>query len=142
MEYKRYKRDEKSESSTAEKGAEKLVSSNVAKILENESSDKDRETCEKTMFTPSTPIEATNPIVTCLATGCCQIANLSLATLDHQIVSKNLAIYVCWITSNDLAIEEVKLLTIKMILSDASDIMLMSSSRRQGDTCYIQYSTY
>jgi hypothetical protein len=45
-------------------GAKKLVSSDIAKILENESSDKDRETCEKTMFTPSNPIKATNPIIT------------------------------------------------------------------------------
>ncbi len=63
-EYKRYKRDEISESCAAKKGAKKLVSSNNAKILENESSDKDRETCEKTMFTPFNPIKATNPIVT------------------------------------------------------------------------------
>ncbi len=51
------------ESCGAEKGAEKLVSSDVAKKVENESSNKDRETCEKTMFTPSNPIKATNPIV-------------------------------------------------------------------------------
>ncbi len=63
MEYKRYKRDEKLESCVAEKGAKKLVSSNIAKILE-ESSDKDRETCEKTMFTPSYTIKARNHIVT------------------------------------------------------------------------------
>jgi hypothetical protein len=42
----------------------KLVSSNVAKILEKEGSNKNRETCEKTMFTPSNPVKATNPIVT------------------------------------------------------------------------------
>jgi hypothetical protein len=64
LEYKRYKRDEKLESHAAKKGAKKLVSSNIAKILENESSDEDRETCEKTMFTPFNPIKATNPIVT------------------------------------------------------------------------------
>ncbi len=64
MEYKRYKRDKKLESRAAEKGAKKLVSSDVAKILENENSDKDNETCEKTMFTPTNPIKATNPIVT------------------------------------------------------------------------------
>jgi hypothetical protein len=52
------------ESRVAKKGAKKLVSSNVAKILENESSNKDRESCEKTMFTPSNPIKATNPIIT------------------------------------------------------------------------------
>jgi hypothetical protein len=48
----KYTRDEKLESRAAKKGAKKLVSSDVAKILENESSNKDRETCEKTMFTP------------------------------------------------------------------------------------------
>jgi hypothetical protein len=58
------KRDEKLESRAAKKGAKKLVSSDIAKILENECSDKDRETCEKTMFTPSNPIKATNPIIT------------------------------------------------------------------------------
>jgi hypothetical protein len=64
LKYKRYKRDEELESRAAKKGAKKLVSSNVAKILENESSYKDRETCEKTMFTLSNPIKATNPIIT------------------------------------------------------------------------------
>jgi hypothetical protein len=63
-EYKKYKRDEKSKSRAAKKGAKRLVSSDFVKILENESSDKDRETCEKTMFTPSNPIKATNTIVT------------------------------------------------------------------------------
>jgi hypothetical protein len=52
------------ESRAAKKGAKKIVSSNVAKILENESNGKDQETCEKTMFTPSNPIKATNPIIT------------------------------------------------------------------------------
>jgi hypothetical protein len=52
------------ESHAAKKGAKKLVSSDVAKILENESSNKYREICEKAMFTPSNPIKATNPIVT------------------------------------------------------------------------------
>ncbi len=68
------------------------------------------------MFTPSNPIKATNPIVTALAIGCCQIANVTLATLDRQIVNNNLAISVCRITSNDLAIKEAKLLAIKMML--------------------------
>jgi hypothetical protein len=67
---------------------------------------------------------------------------MSLATLDCKIVSKNLAIFVRQITSNDLAIEEAKLLTIKMTPSNAGDVMLTSSNQRQGDTCYIQYSTY
>jgi hypothetical protein len=43
------------------------------------------------------------------------IANMNLATLDQQIVSKYLAIHVCQITSNDLA-KEAKLLAIKMTL--------------------------
>jgi hypothetical protein len=41
LEYKRYKRDEKLESCAAKKGAKKLVSNDVAKILEKESSNKD-----------------------------------------------------------------------------------------------------
>ncbi len=64
LEYKRQKWDEKLESRADKKGAKKLVSNDVTKILENESSNKGRETCEKTMFTPSNPIKATNPIVT------------------------------------------------------------------------------
>jgi hypothetical protein len=62
------------------KGAKKLVSSDVAKILEKESSNKIRETCEKTMFTPSNTIIATQTIDHCLAIGCCQIAHMNLAT--------------------------------------------------------------
>jgi hypothetical protein len=34
---------------------------------------------------------------------------VNLATLDHQIVSEYLAIHVCQITSNDLAIKEVQI---------------------------------
>ncbi len=68
--------------------------------------------------------------------------NVNLATLDRQIVSKNLTISARWTPSNDLAILEVKLLAIKMTLSNAGDVMLMSSSQRQEDTCYIQYSAY
>ncbi len=45
----------------AEKGAKKLVSSNFAKILEVVT--KIRETCEKTLFTPPSPIKAANSIV-------------------------------------------------------------------------------
>ena len=41
--------------------AKKLVSSNLAKILEVAT--KIRETCEKTLFTPPSPIKATNSIV-------------------------------------------------------------------------------
>ena len=40
---------------------EKLESSNFAKILEVAT--KIRETCEKTLFTPPSPIKATNSIV-------------------------------------------------------------------------------
>jgi hypothetical protein len=40
------------------------VSSDCAKKLEKKVAIKIRETCEKTMFTPSNPIKATNPIVT------------------------------------------------------------------------------
>jgi hypothetical protein len=52
------------DSRAAEKGAKKLVSSNFAKILEKESSDKIRETCEKKLFTCSNTNKATNPIIT------------------------------------------------------------------------------
>jgi hypothetical protein len=55
------KRDEKSDSRAAEKGAKKLESSNFAKIIEVAT--KIRETCEKTLFTPPSPIKATNSIV-------------------------------------------------------------------------------
>ncbi len=55
------KRDEKSDSRAAKKGANKLVSSNFAKILEV--APKIRETCEKTLFTPPSPIKATNSII-------------------------------------------------------------------------------
>jgi hypothetical protein len=53
--------DKKSDSRAAEKGAKKLVSGDFAKILEVAT--KIRETCEKALFTPSTPIKATNSIV-------------------------------------------------------------------------------
>jgi hypothetical protein len=55
------KRDEKLDSHAAEKGAKKLRRSDFAKILEVVT--KIRETCEKTLFTPSSPIKATNSIV-------------------------------------------------------------------------------
>ncbi len=55
------KRDEKLDSRAAEKGAKKLVSSDFAKILEVAT--KIRETCEKTLFTPPSPIKATNSTV-------------------------------------------------------------------------------
>jgi hypothetical protein len=53
--------DEKLDSRAAEKGAKKLVSSDFAKILEVAT--KIRETCEKTLFTPPSPIKTTNSIV-------------------------------------------------------------------------------
>ena len=68
--------------------------------------------------------------------------NVNLATLDCQIVSENLAIYVRRTQSDNLAILEAKLLAIRMMLSNDGDLMLMSSSQKQGDTCYIQYSAY
>jgi hypothetical protein len=66
---------------------------------------------------------------------------VNLATLDRQIVSKNWISF-CRTNSNDLAIKEAKLLAIKTTLSNAGDVMQMSSSQKQGDTCYVQYSTY
>ncbi len=54
--YKKW--DKKLDSRAAEKGAKKLVSSDFAKILEVAT--KIRETCEKTLFTPPSPIKATN----------------------------------------------------------------------------------
>ncbi len=47
------------ESHATKKGAKKLVSSNFEKILDKESSNKIRESSEKTMFTPSNPNKAT-----------------------------------------------------------------------------------
>jgi hypothetical protein len=55
------KQDKKSDSRAAKKGAKKIVSSDFAKILEIAT--KIRETCEKTLFTPSSPVKATNSIV-------------------------------------------------------------------------------
>jgi hypothetical protein len=74
--------------------------------------------------------------------GVPKLQNMNLATLDHQIVSENLAIAVRQTPSKDLAILEAKLPAIKMTLSNAGDVMLTSSSQRQGDTCYIEYSAY
>jgi hypothetical protein len=58
------KRDKILDSRAAKKGTKKLVSSACAKKLKKKVVIKMRETCEKTMFTPSNPIKATNPIVT------------------------------------------------------------------------------
>jgi hypothetical protein len=57
--YKKW--DKKSDSRAAEKGAKKLVSSDFVKILEVAT--KIRETCEKALFIPPSPIKATNFIV-------------------------------------------------------------------------------
>jgi hypothetical protein len=54
-----WKRDKKLESCITKKGAKKLVSSDVAKILEKKVVKNIRETCEKAMFTPSNPNKAT-----------------------------------------------------------------------------------
>jgi hypothetical protein len=56
--------------------------------------------------------------------------NVNLATLDCQIVSKNLAISARRTPTDDLAILEAKLLAIKMMLSNAGDVMLASSSQK------------
>jgi hypothetical protein len=53
--------DKKLDSRAAEKGVKKLVGSDFAKILEVAT--KIRETCENTLFTPPSPIKATNFIV-------------------------------------------------------------------------------
>jgi hypothetical protein len=58
------KQEEKLDSHAAEKGAKKLASTNCAKILVKERANMIRETCEKTMFTSSNSIKATNSIVT------------------------------------------------------------------------------
>jgi hypothetical protein len=57
------KRDEKSDSCAAEKGTKKVVSSDFAKKLDMKVATKIRETCEKTWFTPSSPMKATNSVV-------------------------------------------------------------------------------
>jgi hypothetical protein len=95
------------------------------------------------MFTPSNPNKATYKSCRyCLAIRMLPNCQYNLATLNCQIVSKNLAISVRRTKSDDLAILEAKLLAIKATLSDAGDVMLMSSSQRQEDTCYIQYFAY
>jgi hypothetical protein len=57
------KQDEKLDSHAAEKGTTKLVSSKFTKTLTKKVATKIRETCEKTKFTPSSPIKATISIV-------------------------------------------------------------------------------
>jgi hypothetical protein len=67
---------------------------------------------------------------------------VNLARLDRQIASEDLAIFVRWTKSDDLAIKEAKTLAIEMTLSKAGGVMLTSSSQRQGDTCHVQNSAY
>ncbi len=55
------KQDKKLDSRAAKKGAKKFVSSNFANILEVAT--KIREICEKTLFTPLSPIKAINSII-------------------------------------------------------------------------------
>jgi hypothetical protein len=54
--------------------------------------------------------------------------HFNLATIDRHIVSEYLAISVRRTKSNELAILEAKLLGIKMMLSNAGGVMLMTSS--------------
>ncbi len=95
------------------------------------------------MFTPSNPNKATYKSYRyCLAIRMLPYSQYNLATLDRQIISKNLAISVRQTKSDNLAIKEVKTLAIKTTLSNADDVMLTSSSQRQMDTCHVQYSAY
>jgi hypothetical protein len=95
------------------------------------------------MFTPSNPNKATyKSYHYCLAMRMLPNRQYNLATIDRQIISKDLAIPVRRTKSNILAIKEAKLLAIKMTLSNAGDVLLMSSSQRQGDACHVQYSAY
>jgi hypothetical protein len=83
------------------------------------------------MFTPSNPDKATYKSYRyCLVIRTLPNRQHNLATIDCQIVSKNLAISVCRTKSNVIAKKEAKLLAIKMMLSNAGDIMLTSSSQR------------
>ncbi len=86
-----WKQDKKLEFHATKKVAKKLVSSNVVKILEKEVAINIRETCEKSMFTPSYPNKATYKSYRyCLAIRMSPNYQYNLATLDRQIVSKNL----------------------------------------------------
>jgi hypothetical protein len=95
------------------------------------------------MFTPSNLNIATYKSYRyCLAIRMLPNCQYNLATIDCQIISKNLVISFRWTKSDDLAILEAIALAIKATLSNAGDVMLLSSSQRQEDTCYIQYSAY
>ncbi len=69
----------------------------------------------------------------------CQIAIAYLAMKEHHIAIAYLAIKKCQIASNYLATKECQVASNHLV-------MLMTSCRRhqskQGDTCYVQYSTY
>jgi hypothetical protein len=66
------------------------------------------------MFTPSNPNKATYKSYRyCLAIRMLPNCQYNLATLDRQIVSKDLAFFCRRTKSDDLAIFEVKLLAIK-----------------------------
>jgi hypothetical protein len=101
----------------------------VAKILEKESSNKIRETREKTMFTPSNPIKATYKSYRyCLGIRMlpnCPHELSDIRSLDCQRVFSNICLpdY-----KQRFSNKRTKLLAIKTMLSDAGDIMLMSSS--------------
>jgi hypothetical protein len=69
----------------------KLVSSNFAKILKVAT--KIRETCKKTLFTPSSPIKATKLYRFCSSNKeVAKIANQCLAIGNHKTTRENLAI--------------------------------------------------
>ncbi len=67
--------------------AKKLVSSDFAKILKVAT--KIRETCEKTLFTPSSPVKATKlyRFNQCLAIGNHKTARKHLAIVHRQVAS-------------------------------------------------------
>jgi hypothetical protein len=99
--------------------AKRLVSSDFAKILKVAT--KIRETCEKTLFTPPSPIKATNSIIhvqairgrqncsICLAIDCRKIASERLAIRHSQITSDYLAIFDRQIAIANLPIKERKI---------------------------------
>ncbi len=71
--------------------AKKLVSSDFAKILKVAT--KKRETCKKTLFTPSSPINATNLYRFCLSDKRLpKITNQCLAIGNHKTAREHLAI--------------------------------------------------
>ncbi len=71
--------------------AKKLVSSDCAKILKVAT--KLRETCEKTLFTPSSPVKATKLYPFCLSNKRSpKIANKCLAIGNHKTAREHLGI--------------------------------------------------